>query len=307
MLKGQLALTIALLAASGNGEVTGAPRIVSIHYDQSLVAVGFPSPVLRVTIGHRSALFLIDTGAGVHTFASWFVDAAGLRAQEVNGSTTDSTGRVVPIRVVRAIKGDLDDGEPIEFSEAAVANFPPLFEQHGLGGLLSPQLLANATELAELDLRTPELRIEPFNAPASSLGRPRLDTVDGANVCVNRDSVFVNRLYSIPVLLSGVPASLLVDSGATRTIVRPNSPAGRAIATRAIAGSGIQGVGGEAEPTRVAPDTQIKVAGTNRTIDLTVAAGSSNCGADGLLGMDALRGCTLVLGTKTLAMECITR
>jgi hypothetical protein len=172
-----------------------------------------------------------------------FVAPSSDHAQEVNGSTTDSIGHAIEPKVVRAISGNLDDGEPIEFGEAAVADFPPLLEQHGLGGLLSPQLLANATEMTALDLRTPELRIEPLDAAMPGRGVPRVEPVDGANVCVNRDSAFMNHLYSIPVVLSGIPASLLVDSGASCTIVSPSSAAGR-----------------------------FELAGTRRTMHVTVAA-----------------------------------
>src|SRR6478736_4670165 len=78
---------------------------IPLHYDAALVAQGFPSPVMRVNIaGQPPAQFLIDTGASVHTLASWFVKEANLQASAAQGIARGSTGEETGVRVVRPVE-----------------------------------------------------------------------------------------------------------------------------------------------------------------------------------------------------------
>src|SRR6185369_8115158 len=110
------------------------------------------------------ARFLIDTGASVHTLASWFVKDAGLQADAARGTARGSTGQEAGIRVVRQTDLAIEGGRRLPLAEAIVVDFPPMFEQLRIAGLLSPQLFANDDEAAVLDLRVASLRIEPFQA-----------------------------------------------------------------------------------------------------------------------------------------------
>lgn len=270
-----------------------ATLTIALRYDTALSAAGFPSPVLDVVVNGRRAVLLVDTGASVHTLAKWFVDAAKLTPQPTDHTVTGSTGAVTRVDVVANVEARLVDGRLV-IPQAIVADLPPLFEQHRIAGLLSPQLLAGAGEAVLFDLRRPRLSIRPDNTPPS--GRDR--------VCVNGESAFRNRLYATAVTIAGTEASLLVDSGATRTTIRVDSTAGKALRGRAVEGGENRGVGGAVDRLLVASGVAVRRGSANAVMDVRLGTGQNACGADGLLGMDLLKGCSVLLGESSSALRC---
>ena len=274
---------------------------IPLRYDERLTKAGFPSPAVRLTVGGRTAWFLVDSGAGVSTFAAWFVRSAGLPSEETSTTMRDASGRAVPFRVVRNVPAALSDGSELKIETAGITDFPALFETNELGGLLSPQLLAPEGLAATLDLRVPELRFEPFEAALARLGAQRLSE---AKVCEVTGADLKNRLYAIPATLAGTSTFLLLDSGATDTeVLRDSSPA-RALAGKTTEGGRTMGISGSEEKRLRAPGTPVEFAGAHRTLDVSIGAATSPCAPDGLLGIDALRGCAMVLGAGEVGMVC---
>ena len=76
-----------------------AKNVLPLEYDKALIELGFPSPLLRATVKGRRIWFIIDTGASVHTLASWVVNAAHLETRESKAKGTGSTGAETPVRV----------------------------------------------------------------------------------------------------------------------------------------------------------------------------------------------------------------
>lgn len=194
---------------------------------------------MALTVGGAQALFLVDTGASVHTFARWFVDASELRPETTDRTTIGSTGHESRVELVSNIASTLENGRRFVISQAIVADFPALFAQHRIGGLLSPHLLAGSGEETILDLRKPQLTFH--NARPRAGARVGSGDEDADGVCTNRESPFRNRLYSTTVRLDGVPAKLLIDTGATHTMLSTASPAAERFANRTVAGGESQG------------------------------------------------------------------
>ncbi|HXU31510.1 MAG TPA: aspartyl protease family protein [Thermoanaerobaculia bacterium] len=302
-----------LFAASGLGSQEPAPppkpcdgvrpasASIPLRYDERLVAAGFPSPAVRLTIGGRSAWFLVDSGAGVSTFAAWFVKNAGLSTVETATTMRDASGRAVPLRVVRGVAGTLPDGSTLKIEAAGIADFPPLFETNELGGLLSPQLLAPNGLAAVLDLRVPELRFEPFENALARLGATR---VPEAKICEVAGADLANRLYAVPATVGGTSTILLLDSGATDSELQRDSAVARSLSDRTTSGGRTMGISGGEEKRLRAAGTAVGFAGRLRTLDVSIGAATSPCAPDGLLGIDALRSCALVLGAKEVGMVC---
>jgi hypothetical protein len=97
---------------------------------------------------------------------------------------------------------------------------------------------------------------------------------------------------------------MTADTGATSTTVASTRIA-RVLASRAVANGEIQGVGGDPEKAKTVAGVTVVRASVARKLDVLLSANSgTDCGADGLLGMDALRGCTLVLGDKAMGISC---
>src|SRR4051812_22134409 len=272
---------------------------IALRYDATLAAAGFPSPLLRVTIGGRRVWFIIDTGAGVHTIASWLVNAAGLTTRQSKAVVTGSTGAEQPVRSIEPVRGRLDDGRTLSIGEGIVVEFPPLFQEHEIGGLLSPQLFGTS-DAGVLDLTAPSMTIAPL-----AIAMARVGEADAtARVCRNAASPFTNRSYAVNVTVAGTPASLLVDSGATRTVAGDQSLVAAQLAARAVSGSQTQGVGGALTSSRRVPGVALSFSGATTTLDLTLGAVAGGCGPDGLLGMDALKNCVLVLGESAFGWSC---
>jgi len=292
-------LTISLLLTSSVARADSIP----LHYDPNLVARGFPSPVVRVSIpGQAPAQFLIDTGASVHTLAEWFVKSANIPADLAKGTARGSTGKETTIRVARQTDLALEDGHRLPLEEAIVVDFPPMFAELRIAGLLSPQLFARRDEAVILDLRTPSLDTAPLQV---AVDRLHIEPLSSGRVCINQDSEFRNRIYSMNVSVLGRSASMGLDSGATGSVIGADSAVARKLASRSIEGNHTQGLGGDAEAFRHVPAVKIRRAGTSVDVDLVIGRSPSpECGLDGLLGMDALRQCVLVLGPSALGMSC---
>ncbi|MFL5480078.1 MAG: aspartyl protease family protein [Gemmatimonadaceae bacterium] len=272
------------------------PAEIRLQYNDKLAAIGFPSPLLRGSIHGQMVWFIVDTGAGVHTLASWFVSAARIVSHTTKATTTGSTGVESTVRAAYGEMIHADRADDILLREAIVVDLPPIFEEQRIAGLLSPQLLAPANMAAILDLHVPQL----------SFGPPPPDS-PGTRVCRNEDSQFTNRLYAATTSMGNVEAQMLVDTGATRSVAVPSSPVAVALSGRASVSGRTQGVGGTATTTRMAPDVALKFGGGQATVSLTIGGTPSKCARDGLLGMDALRECRLVLGQSSFGWSCRPR
>ena len=295
-------LHCALAAATMLVCSTAAPRAatapIALHYDPALAADGFLSPLLTVAIGTQHAVFLIDTGASVHTVAKWFVEAAGLAVAPTASTVTGSTGSETRVEVVAELKATIAGSGRLLLVNAVVTPFPPSFETHRIAGLISPQLLAAADEDAILDLRRPRLTFRPTTSRA---GR---STSEHGRACINSESFFRNRQYAVRVLIDGIDAQLLLDTGATGTTLDVGSAAARAFQSRAVAGGTNQGVGGATDRLLRVPNVRLSRGGASAVVDVHLGNVRNACAPTGLLGMDALQRCVMQLQPSGVLINC---
>jgi hypothetical protein len=283
---------------------TTAHSSLPIFYDPALAAKGFPSPLVKARIAGHEALFIIDSGASVHVLADWYAKVAEIRTGTETGSTaTGSGGKTTAARTAHRLQGQWSDGQRFTLKEAIVVAFPPLFETLHLAGLVSPQLLTPVGTAAVLDLKIPSLKFAPFARAMTDLHLSQAINVP-QEVCRNPDSQFVNRVYLAPVTTAGATDLMLVDTGATKTIFSPNSKIAHAIATNSELGPGSEGLGGEVNGRRIVRDLQLLRGGKTVALNPSIGEVSASCDAKGLLGMDALRECLLILGRDQMAFKC---
>jgi predicted aspartyl protease len=275
-----------------------------LQYQPTMIALGFSSPLLRATVRGQPVWFIVDTGASANTLASWLVSAAHLDPRQTTAVATGSTGAQSSVRAVVNEKIHLEGGRALNLRQAIVVELPPIFAEQKIGGLLSPQLLAPGHLASVLDLRVPTLRFESFEIAVAGLGRNRPLMSSGSRACRNAESPFENRQYAVPVTADGTSGTLLLDTGATSTLVAPGSRIAAVLRDRASESGRMQGVGGDAQMMRKAPNVRIERAGTTSMIAVTIGGSTPSCGSDGLIGMDALRQCILVLGESTFAWSC---
>ncbi len=289
--------------AQTDSELT-ASRI-ALHYDPVLIGAEFTSPAARLTFNGKTAWFLIDTGAGIHVLGDWFVKAAGLTLdrslqQDVRG--TDDVGNQVDLRAVRNPVAQLEGGGTVALRLALVADFPPEFERFEIGGVISPQLLAGAGRAAALDLRAPELRLEPFDAAVRRLGAVTLPR-ERVRFCGTVDGPVPGLAFAIPVTAGGREGLVTVDSGAEITRFAPASVLIRGVRLRP--GGETTSATGARQRYAIAPDVRLQLGGRATSVDAHVSdADGQGCGRDGRLGLDLLRECAVVLGQRDVAVAC---
>lgn len=297
---------LASSAAMPNPHSPTGVASLPIFYDHALAAQGFSNPLLRGRIAGNEATFIIDTGASANVLADWFVKAAGISTSRIDSQARDNAGKAAPERLVQHLQGQWSDGQRFELKEAAVIPFPAYFRSLHIGGLISPQLLAPVGMAAVLDLRAPSLQFVPFERALSNLQRAEapLAPVDLTPSCRNEQSKFVNRQYVTPVTVAGVTELMLVDTGATSTIFSDKSRIARAVGRGSERARPSEGVGGEKRGERRVRDVHLLRGGQSVTVNASVGEVSASCGRKGVLGMDALRSCVLILGDKQIALSC---
>jgi hypothetical protein len=106
-----------------------------------------------------------------------------------------------------------------------------------------------------------------------------------------------------PATTAGVTDLMLVDTGATGTIFSDRSKIVQAIGSGSEPGPRSEGVGGDASG-RMVRNVQLLRGGRIVTLNPSIGEVSERCGVQGLLGMDALRSCSLILGEKEMAFSC---
>jgi Aspartyl protease len=297
------AMTLFALAPPLSARDSG--RSLPIFYDPALAVQGFPSPLLKARIAGHEAIFIVDSGASANVFADWYVEVAGIPAVRSDSAAVDNAGKAASEQLVHRLQGRWSDGQRFGLNEAIVVAFPPLFKSLHFGGLVSPQLLAPPGMAAVLDLRVPSLRFVPFARARSDLQRSKAPTVqlDLTQPCRDADSKLMNRTYVAPAMAAGVTDLMLVDTGATGTTFSDRSRIAQAIGSGSAPGPRSEGVGGEAGG-RIVRNVQLRRGGGIVTLNPSVGEVSERCGVHGILGMDALRSCLLILGEKEMAFSC---
>jgi len=96
---------------------------------------------------------------------------------------------------------------------------------------------------------------------------------------------------------------MLVDTGATGTIFSDKSKIVLAIGRGSEPGPRSEGVGGEASG-RMVRDVQLLRGGRIVTLNPSIGEVSERCGVLGILGMDALHSCSLILGEEEMVFSC---
>jgi hypothetical protein len=259
---------------------------------------------VRLAIDGETAWFVVDTGAGAHMFARWFVDRAALPVDSsfTDLSARDATGTVVQVHVVHGLVGQLESGDSLPIGAAVVAQFPPFFESAQVGGALNPQLSASEASALVLDLRVPEMRIEPFDRAVRRLGATILSE-DDLEVCVITAAPIPNRLYALRVKVGEREGWMQLDTGADATSVSQVSALVEGLTLEP--GGVAMGVAGQPREYLVARDIMLAFGGHTVVTSAHVVERSGEiCGPDGLLGLHAVERCALVLGSEALALAC---
>lgn len=303
-----LLIVLLLAAPAGAHEPGSASLVVPLQYDATLAEANFPNPAVQLTVNGRTAWFLFDTGAGVHTLADWFADAAGLQIDDDLADTVqgvDATGQSLRFRAVRDVVGRVSKDGTLTLPLAAVAGFPASFERAGIGGLINPQLLAGDAQSAALDLRVPELRIEPFDVAVRRLHAEPL-AGEVFRTCSAEQTAVPNLLVALAVAGQGSTGWLELDTGAAVTVLAQDS--GLLTGVKTESGGETTGITGKPQTYMRARGLEALFAAHRAIVDAKVVEKTgTQCGVDGRLGLDAMKRCAFVIAADQLAVTCRSR
>lgn len=292
------------VADAGPEPPPGAPRRAPLRFDTAVRAVGIP--LVQARVAGEPTLLAVDTGASAHVVAGWLARRLALRAREAAVQGADHAGRTVEVRLAEARDLVVLPGVGLAVHQALVTEVPPVLEELGIGGLLSPQLLTTPGTRVVLDVAGAELRVE-----ATGDAEPAVAPVLRVrSTCEEHDAPVRSRAFVAPATLNGKSARLLVDTGAAHTDVFAASVAGRALAAHAKRDGDTRWAAGGRVDVRTARGVDVALgsgaAARRLRLDVDVLAGAADgsCPRDGVLGLDALRACALVFEGASLAIRC---
>jgi hypothetical protein len=250
------------------------------------------TPIVRATIGGHAALLVVDTGGVTHLFTRTLTDALAAPVREL--LFLDVHG--IPAGIVANLDIELGGTWRVPHGNALVAQFPPLVDLQ-VDGLIVPQLLADDDHPVVFDAsghrmfvvdRATAATLERDDRIAASIMDEPIVASDVLGVEGVRQGLVGTR-YLVPVKINGHDARLVLDTGSRRTHVGRDAPG-------VVAGTGADGstASVELEVGRVTASGAFDV----RRLE------SDRYPADGLLGMDVLSRCTLVLYTHHAFARC---
>jgi predicted aspartyl protease len=300
----------ASLAASvpvGSGDREGRERkAVALHFD--LNGRAFPLPLVHGTVGGEPVWMLVDTGANSHVIAGWVARKIGMPLRPLGEIGSDHAGRAVSAYAALHPRMSIDGWGPIDAGPILVTDVPEPIAGMGIGAFVSPQALSREGEGIVLDLANHEMHAAPWVEAVRSLeargGVPIAP--GGARLCRDDASLIRGLAFVLPAEVDGHKVSLLLDTGAHHTDLLTPSRAGSVLAGRSSVSKEQMYAASGLVRTRVVRAARVKLGGWTVTTDIDLVPGTADraCPRDGAVSMDALSGCTLLLGRTTLLGRC---
>jgi predicted aspartyl protease len=255
-------------------------------------------PLVHGTIAGKPTLLLLDTGAYDHLLEGWF--AAELMDASASGkvaAVVDHANRRVAMDAWSPVSLALDGWGPLgTIRPLATRDQTPGPKAFGVGGILSPQRLARDGPVV-IDFTAGEMAGEDEVRAAARLAARRV-SLGTAVRCGNT--------YAMAATVEGKDARLVVDTGAFATDLKASSAPGRALAGRSSVSRDVYAIGG-AVTTRLIADAKVTLGSMSEKLDVAIVndrGGGARCAGDGVVGMDVLGRCVLVIEATRMRVAC---
>lgn len=270
--------------ASGGAAAPGTRKSAVIAIEPRRAGVRqFPLPIVDGRIGDKPVKLVISTGAATHVIdRSLGVDANAKISVEGWGD--------VPAHA------------------AEIADLPPHVKNHGVGGILSPQLLVEQGQAVVVDLVNKQMRLRPKTMGWSEVGDigAKLTPSGQAHSCATEAAGAPGQLLVVDAQIEGVAQKLSLDTGASRTILLEGSPAAAKAAAHDVLGRSVApGVRGNVA-TPLHGGVPITAGSWSTTVDMGIAPGEKHpqCGHEGHIGVDVLAYCALAIASDDVLVAC---
>jgi len=279
------------------------PRRATIHFEE-LAGKPFPYPLVRARVRGVQTWLILDTGASHTVLDVWLLEQLGVRLVASDQAGEGHSGEKVATMRALQPRLELEGWGPVPGEDLLAVRLPRLFRNLGLGGVISPQSLAEAGMAVVVDLPASSLTLVSDEEAArggadGSLGLAEACEVGGEPVGV---------VYLVEAKIQGEPVRLVVDSGAARSDVLSGSRAGRRLRSGATRGDASYTVAGRVEGRRLV-GASVSVGRVARALDVAILPGvpTGACPRDGHLGLDVLRDCVLWLAPGHFGARCRPR
>lgn len=318
------ALAAALLVSAACGHVPGsvslpAPAVVNVerpidgranrHVKLQFALGGrpFPLPVVHGTVSGEATWMLVDTGANSHVVAGWLARKAHLDTRNLGDVGTDHTGRAIATSRVDHPKVFVDEWGAFPDGPILVTEVPEAVARLGIGAFISPQALAGADGAIVLDLKSAEMREEDGGHPRTLLGLRGAEVFGAAaHTCADDDGPINGLAFVIPVTIEGTRAALLLDTGAHHSDILMSTSVGKRFLPRSVPNRDQVYAASGKVVTRTMRTAKVTIGeyAVVTDVDLIPGQSDSSCPRDGVLGMDILRSCVIVLEQAKVFGRC---
>ncbi len=295
-----------LAAVAPDSERPALTRHAALRYE--IRGRAFPLPLVTGTIAGQPVLMLVDTGANSHVIAGWLARKLGLPMKKLGDLGTDHVGKT--IATYRIDKSDmaLDGWGPIGAGPLLATEVPEVIEKLGIGAFVSPQRLVEEGDSVVLDLEKGEIRAAYWDEALYELSASGTPMVlgDTGRACEESDGPIKGLAYVVPAQIDGSRAELLVDTGAQHSDVFSSSRAGGTLLPSSVPNREPMYTASGKISARKVRGARV-VAGSfavTSDVDLIGGAADGSCPRDGVLAMDVLRSCALLLGRSRVYGRC---
>ena len=253
------------------------------------------APGIHGTVHGKPTWMLLDTGASTHFIEDWMLHR--IFADDVNETATDHIGRVVKTSRLDEPKIALDGWGKTPETTAMIMN--DTSESSDLGVTLSPQKLASSGSAVVLDFPNKTITLAR-SRDAAERALPRGAALAPAQKC--------GGVYFVNAKVGDTEARLLVDTGAWASDLKPQSAAAHALVMHTVNGQAKgYGAGGVINSHRL-PGITVTVGAVRQELELQLleqAADRGACRSDGVVGMDLLQNCVLVIDEAAITGKCV--
>ncbi|MDB5216817.1 MAG: hypothetical protein JWO86_4744 [Myxococcaceae bacterium] len=298
-----------LATATSSGEDAprpSSPRKAKLRYE--IHGRPFPLPLVTGTIAGQPVLMLVDTGANSHVIAGWLARKLGLSMKKLGDVGTDHVGKTIATFRVEKPELAIDDWGPLVPMPVLATDVPEVIEKLGIGAFISPQRLVEEGDSVVLDLAKGELRPawwDEAHYELSALGVPLV--LGEARACEETEGPIKGLAYVLPATVESQRVDLLLDTGAQHSDVFTTSIAGQRLAAQSTVNKEPMYTASGKISARKLKGARVAAGGfaVSTDVDLIAGAADSSCPRDGVLAMDVLRSCMLLLGRQRIYGRCL--
>ena len=267
----------------------------------------FPLPLVTGTIAGQPALMLVDTGANSHVIAGWFARKLGLGMKKLGDVGTDHVGKTIATYRIEKPELAIDEWGALAPTPVLATDVPEVIEKLGIGAFISPQRLVEDGDSVVLDLAKGELRPAWWDEARYELSAAGVPLVFGeARACEETEGPIKGLAFVVPATIEAQRVDLLVDTGAQHSDVFTASPAGQRLVGQSTVNKEPMYTASGKISARKLKAARVATGAFSVVTDVDLIGGGadSSCPRDGVLAMDVLRSCALLLGRSRVYGRC---